>query len=244
MQREVARAGRALDNGGLGDLVWGHVSVRDPGGRGTWMKAAGWALQEVDETRVLLVGPDGAVLAGEGLRHSEWPIHARVMIARPEVQCVVHAHPTHVLAFAALGVALRPLSHDGCLFAPDGPGTFSGSSELIDTINRGDDVAADLGDSLALILPGHGVVTAGPSPAHAVMAAVLLERACRLQLLAMAAGVVQVYPDRSEALRKKVHCWPDIQLRHGYDALVRRDARRQLEPFLHALATSPPAAEP
>ncbi|HEX3785326.1 MAG TPA: hypothetical protein VHX38_37220 [Pseudonocardiaceae bacterium] len=38
----VIRASRALAAAGLGDMVWGHASVRDPDGRGVWMKASGW----------------------------------------------------------------------------------------------------------------------------------------------------------------------------------------------------------
>jgi hypothetical protein len=43
---ELVSAHRALAAAGQSDLVWGHVSLRDPGGRGVWMKASGWGLLE------------------------------------------------------------------------------------------------------------------------------------------------------------------------------------------------------
>lgn len=42
MIEEVVRASRALAAAGLTDMVWGHAAIRDPDGRGVWMKAAGW----------------------------------------------------------------------------------------------------------------------------------------------------------------------------------------------------------
>jgi len=44
---EVVRAHRALAVVGQSDMVWGHVSLRDPQGRGIWMKSAGWGFEEV-----------------------------------------------------------------------------------------------------------------------------------------------------------------------------------------------------
>ena len=41
-------ASRALAAAGQGDMIWGHASVRDPQGRGVWMKSAGWGLEEID----------------------------------------------------------------------------------------------------------------------------------------------------------------------------------------------------
>ncbi len=51
----TAQANRALAASGQSDMVWGHASVRDPGGRGVWMKAAGWSFGEVTPGRVALV---------------------------------------------------------------------------------------------------------------------------------------------------------------------------------------------
>jgi ribulose-5-phosphate 4-epimerase/fuculose-1-phosphate aldolase len=68
----VSQASRALAAAGLGDMVWGHASVRDPGGRGVWMKASGWGFEEIDVQRVVLVSAGGAVLDGTGRRHLEY----------------------------------------------------------------------------------------------------------------------------------------------------------------------------
>ncbi|MET8770408.1 class II aldolase/adducin family protein [Streptomyces sp. NPDC004658] len=219
---DVVRAHAALAAAGQGDMVWGHVSVRDPGGRGVWMKASGWGFEEIDASRVVLVSPDGEVLSGAGKRHIEYPIHTGVMEARPDVTCVVHTHAPAVNAFAALDVPLRPLSHDGVLFAdPDVP-RFTLTGGLISDRELGTALAGTLGDAPGCLLPHHGLVTAGRDVAHAVMYAVLLERACRDQLTALAAGPLATWSDPAEAAEKRAACWPPSQIEAGWLYLLRQ----------------------
>jgi ribulose-5-phosphate 4-epimerase/fuculose-1-phosphate aldolase len=229
----VVEASGVLAAAGQSDLIWGHVSVRDPAGRGAWMKAAGWGLEEIDDERVVLVSRSGGVLAGDGPRHIEYPIHLEVLAARPDVGCVVHTHAAASTAFSALGVPLRPVSHEGTLFVPPDLARFDGTSGLIRTPELGAELALQLGPRNALLLPGHGVVVAGADVPTAVMSAVLLDRACRLQLTLEAAGGPRVWTSDEEALAKREMCWPPRQLEAGYRYLARR-----------AAAGSPPATAP
>lgn len=212
---------RVLAAAGQSDLIWGHVSVRDPDGRGAWLKAAGWGLEEINSDRVVLVNGDGDVVEGTGSRHTEYPIHTCALDARPDVNCVVHTHAQATTAFAALGVPLRPISHEGTLFVPPDVTRFKGTSALIKTKALGDQLASELADRNAILLPGHGVVVVGPDVPTAVMSAVLLDRACRLQLDVEAAGGPGVWTSDEEALEKRVMCWPPSQLEAGWRYLVR-----------------------
>lgn len=217
----VVQAHQALAAAGQSDLVWGHVAVRDPDGRGVWMKAAGWGFEEIDAERVVLVAPDGSVLHGCGPRHIEYPIHTEIMNARPDVGCTVHTHAAAVSTFAALDVPLRAINHDGVPFAEDGLSRFTGTGSLIRTAELGHALAAALGDKSACLLPRHGLVTAGPDVAHAVMYAVLLERACRAQLTAMAAGELRDWSDPEEVALKRAEAWPPNQIDAGWQYLLR-----------------------
>jgi L-fuculose-phosphate aldolase len=219
---EVVRAGHALAYAGLSDMVWGHASIRDPDGRGVWMKASGWGFEEVDAERVLLVAPSGKVLDGTGKRHIEYPIHTEIMDRRPDVASVVHTHAPALAAFASLQEPLRPISHDGVAFArlP----RFTRTGALIATAELGRALAETLGDAHAVLMPHHGAVTAGPDAATAVMYAVLLERACRTQLMAMAAGGPRTWSDEQETAFKKDQIWNPAQLAAGYHYLARRSS--------------------
>ena len=228
----VAEASQVLAAAGLSDMVWGHAAIRDPDGRGVWMKAAGFGFEEIDAERVVLVSADGAVLAGAGLsgagslrRHLEYPIHTEIMQLRPDVGCTVHTHAPALSAFASLGTPLLPISHDGVLFCDPQVPRFTRTGALICTAELGAAVAETLGDGIACLLPHHGAVTAGPDAAAAVMYAVLLERACRTQLLAMAAGEPATWSDADEVALKREQVWNAGQLRAGWEYLLRTAVR-------------------
>lgn len=213
---------RVLGAADQGDLIWGHLSARDPEGRGVWMKASGLGFEEVGPGEVLLVSWDGEVLSGAGRRHAEYPIHTEVMRARADVGSVVHTHSPAAVALGALGVPLRAISHEANLFVPPDLARFTGTGDLILTASLGADVAAALGDRNACMLVNHGIVVAAPDVPTATVTAYLLDRACRMQLTAMAAGGWATWSSPQESLAKREHCYPDPLLEGAWEYLVRR----------------------
>ncbi len=180
----IADACRVLEAQGQGDMVWGHVSVRDADGRGVWLKGAGLGFDEVTAEDCVLLGWDGEVLAGTAKRHVEYPIHTEIMAARPDVGGVVHTHPLYAVAFGTLGRPLRALSHEGAQFAPPDVPRFTRTGDVVNTRELGQALAGTLGDSSVVLMPRHGISTAGATLGEAVGMAVHLERACQLELLA------------------------------------------------------------
>jgi L-fuculose-phosphate aldolase len=221
IRQQVARGCRILELEDQGDLVWGHVSARDPDGRGIWMKASTFGFDEIEAEHVILVSWDGEVLDGDGRRHLEYPIHTELMRARPDVQAVVHTHAPWSVAFASLEQPLRPIGHEPTLFVPPDVARFTQTGDLIVTDELGGDVAAVVGDRNAALMVNHGIVTCGGDVATAVMTAVLLERACRTNLRAYAAGGPKTWSSDEEALSKRGHCYPPQLLRQAWDYLNR-----------------------
>lgn len=222
LRAHVALGCRVLADNGHDDFVWGHASVRDPDGRGVWMKAATLGFEEIGTDDVVLVDHDGGVLEGSGARHSEWPIHTEIVAARADVGAVVHSHPPHAIALAAAGEPLRPLSHAGTLFVPPDVPRYERTSDLIVTRELGRDVAAALGDAGALLLVNHGIVTVGADLQSAVVRAVLLEKACHQQLLAAGFGGASHWTSDEEALAKRERVWAPAHQQMMWDYLVRR----------------------
>ncbi len=221
MRQRVVEASGALAAAGQEDLVWGHVALRDPEGRGAWMKASGWSLGETTADRVVLVGWDGEVLAGRGRAHIESHIHLGVFRARSDADGSVHTHAGAVNAFSALDVPLRAISHDGVLFTDPQVPRSPLSADLIRTGELGDALAAALGGERACLMPRHGLVAVGADEAEAVMHAVLLTAACSVLLQSMAAGPVRSWSQADEVIAKREHVWPRAQLAAGYAHLVR-----------------------
>jgi L-ribulose-5-phosphate 4-epimerase len=219
---------RILVHAGQGDMVWGHVSVRDPDGRGVWLKGSGLGLEEISTEDVVLIDRDGEVLAGGGTRHKEFPIHTEVMAARLDVGCVIHTHPPAPVAFAAIDEPLHPVSHEASFFVPPELPCFRETTDLILTQELGERVAATLGDCPAALLLGHGIVAAGVDVVEATMAAVLLDRACRAQLDVLQTGRSYRWTSDEEALAKRRNCYPRTLLEQGYSYLARQVGRPAL----------------
>jgi L-ribulose-5-phosphate 4-epimerase len=222
LREQVALGCRILGFEDQGDFVWGHVSARDPDGRGIWMKASTYGFEEIGPEQVLLVSWDGEVLEGDGRRHIEYPIHTELMRARSDVNCVVHTHAPWAVAFASTHEPLRPISHEPTLFVPPDVTRFTKTADLITTHELGGDVAAAVGGRNAAFMLHHGIVTCGADVVSGVMAAVLLERACRTNLRALAGGGPKSWSSDEEALAKREHCWPPALLRQAWDYLARR----------------------
>ena len=213
---------------GQGDIIWGHVTLRAPQNpEKLYMKPAAMGLEEISASDLITVDLDGRKVDGERPRHSEVFIHTEIMRARPEVNCVVHTHPPHTVAFGSTNRPLLPVGHEGSLFAGGLP-VFSETTDLIVTRERGEALAGTLGESNAALLQNHGLVAAGRSIAKAVMTAVVLERACRVQMLADTMGGARAWTDPEEALVKKERIYSSEALEHAFDYYVRR---------IHALET-------
>jgi L-fuculose-phosphate aldolase len=220
---------RILGGENQGDLIWGHLSARDPDGRGAWIKASSFGFDEIEPDRVILIDRQGGVLEGDGRRPAEFPIHLEVLAARPDVGAVVHTHAPHAVAFAALDVPLRAISHQATLFTPPDVARFKETGDLILTQELGAKVAEALGDRNAALLVNHGIVAVGADVPTAVLTAIILDRACQMQLLAMASGTLERWSSDEEALVKRPHCYSDELLRQAWAYLRRRlpsDARK------------------
>lgn len=216
---DVVTGCRVLGSADHGDPVWGHVSRRDPGGRGVWLKAGGSGFDEVSEDDIILIDSDGSRLAGSLTPPFEYPLHTEILRVRADAGSVVHCHPPYAIALAASGQPLHAFSNSAGMFAAGVP-RFEQAVGLINTDVLGAAVAGCLGTSRALFLVGHGIVTVGSSVATAVMNAVLLERACRLQILATAAGGVTAA--LLEPGRRYAHAESDAYLLRSWDYLVRQ----------------------
>jgi L-fuculose-phosphate aldolase len=200
LREQVAWACRILALEGYADLTLGHVSGRSDGDGIVQIKRKGVALDEVDPDDVieLDLAHDEARLTPD--MHLEAVLHSEVYKARPDVGAVVHGHPPFVTAFAATGAALELLTHDSVLFS-EGLAVFEETPEMITEVAEGQAVAEALGDKRAVILRNHGVLVVGKNVPWAVLTALTLERAVRLQSIARTLGSLRpIAPDRARQM--------------------------------------------
>ena len=185
--RQVVLACRIVARFGHEDLTLGHASVRGPDRRTVYIKRKGKALRDVldgDVIGIALDDPDGYLTPGA---HLETIMHLETYLARPDVGAVIHTHPVYSIALGATAGGLELLSHDGLLF-PDGVPVFDGTAGLVTTPRDGRGVARALGGGRAVLLRNHGILVAGEDISWAVLTALTLERAARIQFIARTLG--------------------------------------------------------
>jgi len=222
LRKKLTNAGRVLASQDQGDFVAGHVTARLPDDPGRFlMKPATIGLDEMTLDNIITVDLDGQKVGGSMPRHNEVFIHSEVLRARSDIQCVVHTHAPHAVAFSSLGRELVPVSNEAGYFYKK-LAVFSETSDLIVTQDRGKAVARCLGENGALILRNHGIVTAGRTIEEAVFLAIKLERACRIQMLAEQAGGPKLFVKAEELAAKRARTNRGDSQGNAFSYLVRR----------------------
>jgi ribulose-5-phosphate 4-epimerase/fuculose-1-phosphate aldolase len=227
IKQQMIWAGKVLVAEGQDDFTRGHISFRLPDDPSHFfMKAHSVGLDEITLDNILTIDLDGSIVAGTAHRHSEVYIHTEIFKLRSDVHCIVHAHPLYCVALSATGRPIRAYSQPGALFY-EALGLYSDTINLIRTPALGAGVAKALGPHRAVLLKNHGTVTTGASIAEAVVGAIMLENAARVQMIAEAAGDPAPEFPRGDIEKLKEDIGRPEQFAVNFDYLVRRQMQRQ-----------------
>jgi L-fuculose-phosphate aldolase len=185
-----------------GDGLGGHLSVRLDEQR-ILIKPRPVSWRRLKPEELIVIDFKGKRVDGDAGERSavrEWPIHAQIYAARPDVQCVLHAHPGASTLMAALGIAVEPLDQDCAAFAGRLPVLDNGAVSIA-TPELGDEVARALGTRGALLLKNHGSVVAGGDIAYVCVTAYRLEKVAETMLRAASLTQLPVMsPERNAAV--------------------------------------------
>jgi ribulose-5-phosphate 4-epimerase/fuculose-1-phosphate aldolase len=221
-KQQLIVAGKVLVAEGQDDFTRGHISLRLPDDPNLFfMKAHSIGLDEITMQNILTINLEGNVVTGTARRHSEVYIHSEIFKARPEVNCVIHTHPTYGIALSATGRALKCYSQPGALFY-GALGVYDDTINLIRTHAMGAGVARALGSGRAVLLKNHGVVVTGATIAEAVICTLMLENGAKVQLLAEAAGDPAPEFSRADIEKLKADISQPEQFTINFDYLARR----------------------
>jgi L-fuculose-phosphate aldolase len=174
LKEKLVDACHILDNEGITD-GYGHVSVRVPGAD-AFITIANVSPGCATVERLVMQDLDGTYLAGVKEPPNEWPIHACILKARPEVVSVAHTHSKWSTIFSVLPIKLKPIHQYGKFLPVDGPPLYEGVG-LVRDMERGNALAAALGKAPAVLMRAHGDAVVGESIEQVV------ERTTRLAML-------------------------------------------------------------
>jgi ribulose-5-phosphate 4-epimerase/fuculose-1-phosphate aldolase len=196
-KQRLAAAFRVFAKLGFDEGVAGHITARDPERLDHfWVNPFTKHFGMIRVSDLVLVNDDGEVVEGSAMvNRAAFAIHSQVHAARPDVVAAAHTHSLHGKAFSALGKQLDPITQDACAFYED-HGLFDDYTGVVIDTDEGKRIAHALGEAKAVILRNHGLLTVGQSVEEAAWWFIAMDRTCRAQLLADAAGqTVPIDPD-------------------------------------------------
>jgi ribulose-5-phosphate 4-epimerase/fuculose-1-phosphate aldolase len=182
---------------GYTEGILNHISARVPGARDQFLiNPFGMLYEEIDASSLVKIDCDGNILFNAtdyGINTAGFVIHSAVHMARHDVDCVAHTHTPAGMAVSTMECGLLPLAQTSMRFVHIAYHNFEGVAEDVDERQR---LVKDLGDLDAMILRNHGLLVAGRSIPSAFDALYRLERACEVQVMAMAANTKLILPSK------------------------------------------------
>ncbi|MDE3206536.1 MAG: class II aldolase/adducin family protein [Acidobacteriota bacterium] len=186
-QQEMACAFRILAQGGFGENIAGHITMRDPGGEGLWINPWGLWWEEMTAGDLCRVDHDGRVLEGRWDVTPAFHIHTELHRRRPDAAVVIHNHPYHVTVLAALGLVPEMIHQTTAMFDGDLAFVEEYTGEVANAA-LGADLAEAIGDKSVVILANHGIIVTAGSVPEATYKAATIDRQCRLMYDVVTSG--------------------------------------------------------
>jgi L-fuculose-phosphate aldolase len=186
----LVAAMRELIAQGLSQGTSGNVSIRH--GAGFLVTPSGIPADALAPEDIVPMDMDG------GYEHplepsSEWRFHRDILLRRPEIGAVVHAHPTYCTAFALCGREI-PAVHYMIAMA-GGPTIRCAPYAPFGTEALSEAALAALEDRTCCLLANHGMIATGPNLGKALWLALEVETLCRQYAIALQIGAPVVLAD-------------------------------------------------
>jgi ribulose-5-phosphate 4-epimerase/fuculose-1-phosphate aldolase len=214
---ELAAFYRIIHRLGMTDLIYNHVTLRVPEEEGAILiNAFGLDYSEMTASSLVKIDLDGNVLLPSphdyGINYAGLVIHSAIHSARHDLACVAHTHTRAGVAVSSLECGLLPINQNALRFHDDlAYHDYEGPAVRMEERER---LIASLGSVNNLILRNHGLISAGPSVAHAYVNLWSLETACRMQIDTMACGV-PIHPVSAEAIEESRNVYRMVRENEG-----------------------------
>jgi ribulose-5-phosphate 4-epimerase/fuculose-1-phosphate aldolase len=120
--------------------------------------------------------------------------HSAVHKNRDDAHCVIHLHTTDGVAVSAQADGLLPIDQHAMMIS--GEIAYHDYEGIALDLDERERLVQDIGNKNAMILRNHGTLTLGKSCADAFLRMFYLERACSMQVRALAGGVKSNTPNQ------------------------------------------------
>lgn len=201
LRAEIVRVAQAMDRAGFCPSKSGNVSAR--WGEGFVVTPSGLPYAETEPGDLVALTLAGEPVSGARKPSSEWPFHAAIYRARPEVRAIVHNHSPRA---TALSCARRGIPAFHYMIALAGGADIRCADyATFGTPALAENAVRALEDRKAVLLANHGVIAVGATLAGALTIAAEIENLAGQYLDLLAAGLdpVVLGADEMERVRAR-----------------------------------------
>lgn len=201
-----------LERAGVIDFN-GHFSWRVTGQDRMLINSGASVRSALDVNDIVTIDFDGNLIDGDAVPPMEFHIHSEVYRKRPDVNSVVHTHPTWSTLFSMTGNVVQPVIMQASVLGKiqQFPKTAS-----INQRPLGQELAECLGAHRVAMLKSHGAVIAAEGVLEAFVLAFYLEENAHRQYLAQQIGEPMVLsPEQVETIGRNL--WKPNLLQKVWD---------------------------
>lgn len=193
---ELAACYRLIAHFRMTDWIYNHISASVPGEPGHYLvNAFGLMYEEICASNLVKVNTEGQLVddVPYDVNPAAFVIHGAIHRARPDAFCVLHTHTAAGVAVSIQAEGLLSLSQHAMRFHNRvAYHAFEGIALNPDEQKR---LIQDVGHKNVLILRNHGLLTMGSSISNAFKEMFFLERACQIQVAALAGDRSLTWPN-------------------------------------------------
>ncbi len=172
----VCDAGRQLMERGLVEGTWGNCSLRIDGHLMA-VTPSGRRYEDMTPNDIVVMDYHTLEVLGDIKPSSEKKVHAELYRTRKEVNAVIHTHQPHASTVAAARREVPPILDDQAQIL--GPSVRCADYALPNTKKLVKTTVKALKGRYAALMANHGAITLGRTMEEAIVAALVLEKACK-----------------------------------------------------------------
>ena len=183
---------------GWDDLIFTHISARVPGPEHHFLiNPYGVLFEGITASSLVKIDVDGNKIDESPfpVNPAGFTIHSALHMHREDACCIIHLHTIDGVAVSAQADGLLPLDQHAMMVSSDlAYHDYEGVALDLEERER---LIADIGrEKHLMILRNHGTLALGRTCADAFTRVYFLERACSIQVRALAGGVRPNWPNQ------------------------------------------------
>lgn len=224
---DLAACYRLMHEFGMVEMIANHISARVPGTTNEFLiNPYGMLYEELTASSMVKIDVEGNILFNAtdyGINQAGYVIHSAIHGARHDVECIIHTHTLPGMAVSSMKCGLMPIAQTSLRWAKGV--SYHAYEGIALNLEERERLVKDLGDTDAMILKNHGLLTCAPSIPECFNNMYRLERACQLQVMTLSCNTEIELPPQEVVNEAWRLFQPGVRRRFGlleWPALLRK----------------------